>query len=670
LQVTLTNNGDSISLTKDDTSIVFNIPKFVDWSIEDIKDVPAEWKIGDQPGDNAPAQNYFTIRSTTTGTWPNGSQLSFKLENVNSVSGSDPTTGNFTADSDDVLDGDTLSVPLILDIEETVAPPSPVNLEGVLGVTLNNGGTIFVNDPPLYNQLTLNFLNLDKDRPIFQGTKWPTSANPQVYISFIWGASGGALTTLDTLKTKMISVDREDTSSDWEPGSSYVNNVPLWTLSPQKDPDETGEDSDILGIGDKANATFQFSDIAPIINGATQMYVQVTGFPFDDDNLYNNFTFTVPINKTYPPVRGIPYFHAAEASLMATPGQPLFANLYWQVFDIPQVQLKATALDLLWESEEYSEVLVTDNHMVDLSQFYGATSIIFNLYALDGDGTRINGIAEQTIVEIVYPQITVEKFTVVKNHVSPSNPKIKLEIYPLQMISDSDGNPNVTLTFKGVSQLVPNTGNDLDRFIYEGDYDDLFTDILEVNNDYQFQLNINPTFGSFFPETSTYSFVSEIGDLMYGGVVFWVDTTDDKHGLVCAKRDQSTGIHWWNGSYKNTGATSTSIGTGKSNTDKIIAKQGSVETNYAAGLARACRGGQFEDWFLPSKNELNQMHRNKVVINKTLDAIGGTSLPGHGNYWSSTEYFDTLAWLQSFYNGGKYNFDKVDTALVRAVRAF
>jgi len=688
LQISLTNNGDSIALTKNESKILFNIPDFIDWSMDDIRDLPAQWKIGDQSGDNDPTQNYFTIRSTSSYPWPNGGQLNFKLENVNSVSGSDPTTGYVTAYSEEdddnnvasVFDGNTLSVPLILDIEETVAPP--VNLTDVLGVTLNNEGTIFVSDPPLSNQLTLNFLNLNKDRPIFQGTKWPESANPQVNISFIWGAGGGALTTLDMLKTKMISVEREDTSSDWMPNQENSDNVPIWTLSPQKDSDETGEDSDILGIGDKANATYQFSDIAPIINGATQMYVQVTGFPYDEVNLYDNFTFAVLINKTYPPVKGIPYFHAADASLKSIPGQPLFANLFWQVFDIPKVQLIASALDLECnipaENGIYNDVLVTDNYQVDLSQFYGAESILFNLYALDGNGARINGIAEQTTVEIEYPPITVEKFEISESE-DGYNPKIEIEIYPIQLISDTDGIPNVTLTFDGrTTKTLTSTGEDPNRFIYQGNYWDLFDEPLVSNTNFQFELEIGQTIGTFFPMYLDYKFINEIGDYVLGGVIFWLDPDNNNNGLVCAKDDQQSAsytIKWNNGNYVFTGASGIAIGTGNSNTDKIISVQGAVETNYAAGLAKACRDGQFEDWFLPSRNELMEMYKNRVAINKTLAAIGGTLLKYDAGspspiYWSSSQYDSNLVWSLNFFDGSQYTVVSSYPMIVRAVRAF
>jgi hypothetical protein len=160
-----------------------------------------------------------------------------------------------------------------------------------------------------------------------------------------------------------------------------------------------------------------------------------------------------------------------------------------------------------------------------------------------------------------------------------------------------------------------------------------------------------------------------VGDFRAGGVVFWVDPTDNMHGLVCAIEDQSAGIRWWNGSYTTIGATGTAIGTGSANTTAIIASQGAVETNYAAGLARAYSGGGFSDWFLPSKDALNEMHQNRATINSTATANGGSPFVNNG-YWSSSEYDINFAWFVNFHNVNINDYDKKVTYPVRAVRAF
>ena len=167
-----------------------------------------------------------------------------------------------------------------------------------------------------------------------------------------------------------------------------------------------------------------------------------------------------------------------------------------------------------------------------------------------------------------------------------------------------------------------------------------------------------------------------VGDFYGGGVVFYIFESGDTgyvagetHGLIAAVQDQSSGIRWYNGSYTTTGATATTIGTGSANTDAIIAAQGATETSYAAGLARAYTGGGYTDWFLPSKDELNQMYTNKATINTTASANGGSNFSTN-YYWSSTESDSFNARDQNFASGDQDSNYKANTFIVRAVRAF
>jgi hypothetical protein len=70
-----------------------------------------------------------------------------------------------------------------------------------------------------------------------------------------------------------------------------------------------------------------------------------------------------------------------------------------------------------------------------------------------------------------------------------------------------------------------------------------------------------------------------------------------------------------------------------------ILLQGGTATSYAAGLARAYSGGGYNDWYLPSKDELNKLYLNQVTIGGFADAT----------YWSSTgDDWDVFnAWARS-----------------------
>ncbi|NQY09759.1 MAG: DUF1566 domain-containing protein [Flavobacteriales bacterium] len=161
--------------------------------------------------------------------------------------------------------------------------------------------------------------------------------------------------------------------------------------------------------------------------------------------------------------------------------------------------------------------------------------------------------------------------------------------------------------------------------------------------------------------------IAKVGDFAHGGIVFWVNGNGG--GLVCAIHDQSYGVPWYNGEYTATGATATAIGTGQANTTAIIANQGAIETNYAAGVAKAYEGGGYTDWFLPSKDELNEMYLNRVIIGVTAVSNGGGGF-AYLNFWSSAEYGITMGWEQNFSNGSQNGNIKFYMGRVRAVRAF
>ena len=155
---------------------------------------------------------------------------------------------------------------------------------------------------------------------------------------------------------------------------------------------------------------------------------------------------------------------------------------------------------------------------------------------------------------------------------------------------------------------------------------------------------------------------AKIGDLRDGGVVFWVNPSDKTKGLVCALEDASKLSTWWSVDTYTVGATGTAIGTGFNNTTKIINSPKSNKGD-AAEQATSYRGGDYDDWFLPSKDELEEMLKKKGVLEVQA---GMQELIGL--YWSSSERDYSSARL---YSGGmSFISHKGNKHLVRAVRAF
>ena len=73
------------------------------------------------------------------------------------------------------------------------------------------------------------------------------------------------------------------------------------------------------------------------------------------------------------------------------------------------------------------------------------------------------------------------------------------------------------------------------------------------------------------------------------------------------------------------------------------------------------RGGGYDDWYLPNKEELNWIYEN---LRRTKKITGDTW------YWSSSSGSTSSAWEQDFDYGRQSYYLKDFTGSVRAVRAF
>ena len=157
-----------------------------------------------------------------------------------------------------------------------------------------------------------------------------------------------------------------------------------------------------------------------------------------------------------------------------------------------------------------------------------------------------------------------------------------------------------------------------------------------------------------------------------GGTIFYVDMNRP----VGSQYFEAACAGWWNNNcdgttadplrmwgcynydYSLDGADGTAIGTGEQNTVDILF--GCTYRPIAAQLADDYSNSDESDWFLPSKDELNQIFAEQI-------RIGGFST---NYYWSSSEIDASAAWSVNF---GDHNQDpglKYFSAYVRPVRSF
>jgi hypothetical protein len=117
------------------------------------------------------------------------------------------------------------------------------------------------------------------------------------------------------------------------------------------------------------------------------------------------------------------------------------------------------------------------------------------------------------------------------------------------------------------------------------------------------------------------------------------------------------------------------------NTTLIIDETEGNLADYAAGIAANLvitnLGVAYDDWYLPSKFELNLMWINLADSDGDGNNTGVDDINNlgrfvlDGNYWSSSQYNSTYAWRQYFDNGYQaQTYTKSSALRVRAVRAF
>ena len=144
------------------------------------------------------------------------------------------------------------------------------------------------------------------------------------------------------------------------------------------------------------------------------------------------------------------------------------------------------------------------------------------------------------------------------------------------------------------------------------------------------------------------------------------------HGLIAATKDQTTMEEWEktkDGAVRGCYETEllkvdrTAIGMGAQNTRNILARcnEDGIAAKLTSDYQVKENGVTYDDWFLPSKDELNKLYLNKNLI-------GGFIF---NRYWSSTQHIYYLAWVQYFTDGFQIlSFSETSNSAVRSIKAF
>lgn len=159
--------------------------------------------------------------------------------------------------------------------------------------------------------------------------------------------------------------------------------------------------------------------------------------------------------------------------------------------------------------------------------------------------------------------------------------------------------------------------------------------------------------------------VYERGDIgPAGGIVFYVDRRNEHEWTYLEAAP--AGWHGtdedprflWGEMGVTTGANGSGIGSGSANTALIAEQSG----EFAAKIAATLVINGFDDWFLPSLDEIGEMYEN--LFRRQLGDLA------RAGYWTSTERTPDRAMVRNFDTAGQISGQKSNENHIRPIRAF
>lgn len=158
----------------------------------------------------------------------------------------------------------------------------------------------------------------------------------------------------------------------------------------------------------------------------------------------------------------------------------------------------------------------------------------------------------------------------------------------------------------------------------------------------------------------------------------WSGSTSDPWTLWCDDNNNYLTSQVTDSNVKST--LGNLIGQGRANTYLML----TFCRGGAVNFAKDYKGGGKSDWFIPSRDELNELCKfmktqatgdsNIKCSFSTRVSYGVSAEEAYAVYWSSSEVNARTAYLQNFYTGWQYNsnmdYGKGNEASLRLIRAF
>lgn len=395
LDISLVNKSDPIILNSGNpaSSMEIFMPNF--FTADDVGKMGVslqDWTFSKNP---AGPSLVLTYAGTDRASWGTGHKIDFKITSVQSSGqpGSDAVQVNFN----DMGGNVPVQVQTPLSLSN---PPKPGNasLRDVLQVSLDSQGSVYVSTEtdPLQNTLFLNLKNIG-DTDLYTGsTQW--SVTPQVKVTFVYGSTSGALAPDDNAGPPIgsawnivggIEVDQTAGWSIRRSSKTDQDPHPKWLLEPVL------TNPAILGTGDEANVTFDFSQIVSLTSpGHTQAVVNFSGFWKDEKTQYDDAVFTLDIVKQEPPpTRGLINFFGESPVINVTdPTKQISVGLRWAMFDVAKVNLICSFPGMKPVEKKYPNPtpLDYDNYTFNIPGTKESGAVFFTLQAFDGNNAYLN----------------------------------------------------------------------------------------------------------------------------------------------------------------------------------------------------------------------------------------------------------------------------------------
>jgi hypothetical protein len=263
------------------------------------------------------------------------------------------------------------------------------------------------------------------------------------------------------------------------------------------------------------------------------------------------------------------------------------------------------------------------------------------------DYRRSNGFSVRCLKN-TSPQVNTTSVT----NVTPSTALVTGEV-----ISDG-GDQNTTRGFCYSTTSNPTISNDTTmNGTGTGVYSGTLQNLNPLTTYYVRAYATNSEGTSYGNEVSFTTSSLVIGSNYAGGIVFYIDSTG-QHGLVCAPTDQGT-FQW--GCYgDHIAGTSIALGAGLINTNLIL--NNCSQRPIAASICSNLVLHGYDDWFLPSWDELKLIHNN-LSSNPSFNFVNYW-------YWSSTQAHNHLALVVNLQSGSFFDINKDNPSFVRAIRSF